>query len=113
MLDANMTQQLKQYLGNLREPIELVASLGDDPKSGQTRELLEEIAALHDQVSASFDGDDDRKPSFVIRRASDPERSVRFAGLPMGHEFTSLVLALLWAGGHPPKVPRKAYHQKR
>jgi alkyl hydroperoxide reductase subunit F len=113
MLDANMTQQLKQYLGNLREPIELVASLGDDPKSGQTRELLEEIAALHDQVSASFDGDDDRKPSFVIRRASDPERSVRFAGLPMGHEFTSLVLALLWAGGHPPKVEDSVLEQIR
>ena len=56
-------------------------------------------------VSARFDGDDARRPSFVIRRASDADKAVRFAGLPMGHEFTSLVLALLWAGGHPPKVP--------
>ena len=104
MLDATMTQQLKTYLANLREPVELVASLGDDDKSAQTRELLEEIAALHDLVNASFDGTDSRKPSFVIRRASDAEKWVRFAGLPMGHEFTSLVLALLWAGGHPPKV---------
>ncbi len=104
MLDANMTQQLKQYLGNLREPIELVASLGDDAKSSQTRELLQEIAALSDLVTASFDGDDARRPSFLIRRASDHSKGVRFAGLPMGHEFTSLVLALLWAGGHPPKV---------
>lgn len=104
MLDAAMTEQLRQYLANLREPIELVASLGDDAKSAQTRELLEEIAALHELVSARFDGSDARKPSFAITRASDPQRSVRFAGLPMGHEFTSLVLALLWAGGHPPKV---------
>lgn len=104
MLDSAMTDQLRQYLGNLREPIELVASLGDDEKSAQTRELLEEIAALHDMVSAQFDGTDDRRPSFVIRRASEPQKWVRFAGLPMGHEFTSLVLALLWAGGHPPKV---------
>ncbi|MEW4449148.1 alkyl hydroperoxide reductase subunit F [Qipengyuania sp. JC766] len=104
MLDTAMTQQLKQYLANLREPIELVATLGDDAKSAQTRELLEEIAALHDMVSAGFDGTDERVPSFVIRRASDPQKWVRFAGLPMGHEFTSLVLALLWAGGHPPKV---------
>ncbi len=111
MLDANMTQQLKQYLGNLREPVELVASLGDDAKSGQTRELLEEIAALSDKVSASFDGDDERKPSFVIRRASDADKWVRFAGLPMGHEFTSLVLALLWAGGHPPKVEAEVLDQ--
>ena len=113
MLDATMTQQLKTYLANLREPVELVASLGDDDKSTQTRELLEEIAALHDLVSASFDGTDARKPSFIIRRGSDAEKWVRFAGLPMGHEFTSLVLALLWAGGHPPKVDADLLEQVR
>ncbi|MEZ5680631.1 MAG: alkyl hydroperoxide reductase subunit F [Erythrobacter sp.] len=113
MLDTAMTQQLKTYLANLREPVELVASLGDDAKSAQTRELLEEIAALHELVSASFDGTDDRRPSFVIRRASDAEKWVRFAGLPMGHEFTSLVLALLWAGGHPPKVDADLIEQVR
>ena len=104
MLDAQMTDQLKQYLQNLREPVELVASLGDDETSAKTRELLEEIAALHDLVSVDFTGDFERKPSFIIRRGKDAEKWVRFAGLPMGHEFTSLVLALLWAGGHPPKV---------
>ena len=108
-----MTQQLKTYLANLREPVELVASLGDDEKSAQTRELLEEIAALHDLVSASFDGTDARTPSFIIRRGSDAEKWVRFAGLPMGHEFTSLVLALLWAGGHPPKVDADLLEQVR
>ena len=113
MLDATMTQQLKTYLANLREPVELVASLGDDDKSTQTRELLEEIAALHDLVSASFDGSDARTPSFIIRRGSDAEKWVRFAGLPMGHEFTSLVLALLWAGGHPPKVDADLLEQVR
>ena len=55
MLDANLTQQLKQYLANLREPIELVATLGDGRKSAETRELLEEIAALHEMVTARFD----------------------------------------------------------
>ncbi len=113
MLDANMQGQLKQYLANLREPIELVASLGEDEKSAQTRELLTEIAALHDLVDARFDGDNARKPSFDIRRASDPLRTVTFAGLPMGHEFTSLVLALLWAGGHPPKVDADLIEQAR
>ena len=113
MLDANLTQQLQQYLGNLREPIELVASLGDDARSAETRELLTEIAALSDKVTATFDGDNARRPSFVIRRASDPGKWVRFAGLPMGHEFTSLVLALLWAGGHPPKVSDAVLEQIR
>jgi len=111
MLDATMTQQLRQYLGNLREPIELVASLGEGKKSADTRALLEQIAALSDKVTASFDGDADRRPSFIIRRASDAGKWVRFAGLPMGHEFTSLVLALLWAGGHPPKVPDEVLRQ--
>ena len=61
MLDAQMTQQLKTYLANLREPIELVASLGDDAKSAQTRELIGEIAALSDLITASFDGDNERR----------------------------------------------------
>lgn len=113
MLDQTMQTQLKQYLANLREPIELVASLDESEKSAQTRALLTEIAALHDMVTASFDGDHDRTPSFIIRRASDATKWVRFAGLPMGHEFTSLVLALLWAGGHPPKVDADLIEQVR
>ena len=113
MLDQAMQTQLKTYLANLREPVELVASLDDGEKSAQTRALLEEIAALHDMVTAQFDGTDQRRPSFVIRRASDAEKWVRFAGLPMGHEFTSLVLALLWAGGHPPKVDADLIEQVR
>lgn len=104
MLDTALTQQLRTYLENLREPIELIGTLGDDEKSRQTRELLSEIAALSDKVTASFDGTGKRTPSFTVQRASDHAAAVTFAGLPLGHEFTSLVLALLWAGGHPPKV---------
>ncbi|MCJ2180384.1 alkyl hydroperoxide reductase subunit F [Novosphingobium album (ex Hu et al. 2023)] len=111
MLDATLKQQLSQYLGMLREPIELVASLGDDAKSAQTRELLETITGLSDKVSARFDGDAARKPSFTIAAKARPEAEVRFAGVPLGHEFTSLVLALLWAGGHPPKVSDEALEQ--
>jgi alkyl hydroperoxide reductase subunit F len=113
MLDANLTKQLKQYLTMVREPIELVATLGEDRKSAEARELLEEIAALHEMVSARFDGASSRRPSFAIRRAANPAASVEFAGLPMGHEFTSLVLALLWAGGHPPKVADEVLRQVR
>ncbi|MEM7687841.1 MAG: alkyl hydroperoxide reductase subunit F [Pseudomonadota bacterium] len=113
MLDANMQGQLKQYLANLREPIELVATLDDSEKSAQTRELLSEIAELHEMVTARFDGSNDRVPSFDIVRSSDANASVTFAGLPMGHEFTSLVLALLWAGGHPPKIDADLIEQAR
>ena len=113
MLGAALEQQLETYLANLREPIELVAALGHDENSTKTRVLLEEIASLHDLVSARFDGTSQHVPSFEIRRVSDPASSVRFAGLPMGHEFTSLVLALLWAGGHPPKVDADVIEQIR
>lgn len=113
MLDANLKQQLEQYLAMVREPIELVGSLGQGKRSDDARELLETIAGLSDKVTARFDGEDERKPSFVIRRASDHDAAVTFAGLPMGHEFTSLVLALLWAGGHPPKVDDEVLEQIR
>jgi len=111
MLDAALKQQLSQYLAMLREPIELVASLGDGRKSEETRDLLTQIAALSDKVSARFDGENTRKPSFTIAAKARPEAEVRFAGVPLGHEFTSLVLALLWAGGHPPKVSDEVLEQ--
>ncbi|MCC2977267.1 alkyl hydroperoxide reductase subunit F [Sphingomonas sp. PL-96] len=109
MLDANLTQQLKAYLVNIREPIELVASLGTDAKSRELGELLNEIAALSDKIEVVH-ADDARKPSFQIRRTGT-DIGVRFAGIPMGHEFTSLVLALLQVGGHPSKAAQDLIEQ--
>ncbi len=111
MLDANLKQQLQGLLTNLREPIELVSSLGDDAKSVELASLLDDIAALSDKVSVTRSDDDARRPSFLVRRASDAQVAVRFAGIPMGHEFTSLVLALLQVGGHPPKVSPEVLEQ--
>ncbi|MDO5701000.1 MAG: alkyl hydroperoxide reductase subunit F [Bowdeniella nasicola] len=102
VLNESLTSQLSQLLGNVREPIELAASLDDSPKSRETRELLDEIAALSDKVSVTEEANE-RTPSFAIRRTGT-DIQVRFAGVPLGHEFTSLVLALLQVGGHPPKI---------
>ncbi|MCW1384146.1 alkyl hydroperoxide reductase subunit F [Novosphingobium sp. KCTC 2891] len=112
MLDAATTAQLKAYLGNLRRPIELVASLDDSAKAAEMRALVEEIAAQSDKVSARFDGSDARRPSFAIR-ADEGRAEAVFAGLPMGHEFTSLILALLHVGGHPPKEDAELLDQVR
>lgn len=112
VLDANMTAQLQQLLGNLREPIVLRASLDDSDKSKQTEELLKEIEALHDKVSYERSDDNERRPSFEIARAGT-DVGVHFAGLPMGHEFTSLVLALLQVGGHPVKISDEQAQQIR
>lgn len=112
VLDAATTAQLKAYLDNLRRPIELVATLNDSPKSAELRSLVEEIAAQSDKVAARFDGNDERAPSFAIR-ADEGRAEAVFAGLPMGHEFTSLVLALLHVGGHPPKEDADLLDQVR
>lgn len=103
MLDTNLSSQLRTYLGHLRHPIELVASLDDSPKSGELRDLLREIATLSSLIRLREDGDDARRPSFSIASMGAKPR-VRFAGIPLGHEFTSLVLGLLQVGGHPPKA---------
>lgn len=101
MLDNNVKGQLKAYFERITQPVELVASLDDGAKSKEMLELLQEIEALSDKITLRRD-DDARKPSFAINRAGT-DIGVRFAGLPMGHEFNSLILALLQVGGHPPK----------
>ncbi|HSV68586.1 MAG TPA: alkyl hydroperoxide reductase subunit F [Methylibium sp.] len=103
MLDDSLKTQLAAYLQRLTQPVELIASLDDRPAAQEMRELLDEIAALSPLVTARYDGTDARRPSFQVTRAG-ADMGLRFAAIPMGHEFTSLVLALLQAGGHPPKV---------
>ncbi|QAU24522.1 alkyl hydroperoxide reductase subunit F [Dyella sp. M7H15-1] len=112
MLDNDLKTQLKAYLEKVVHPIELVASLDDGAKSQELRALLQDIEALSDRISLSLNGNDARKPSFAINR-SGTDVGVRFAGIPMGHEFTSLVLALLQVGGHPPKVSDEVIEQVR
>ena len=110
MLDAAMKTQLQAYLQNLRTPIRLIATLDGSEKSTELRELLHAIAELSDKVSVDESGSDARCPSFVVAKAGE-SRGVRFAAIPLGHEFTSLVLALLWTGGHPPKVEPEVLEQ--
>ncbi len=103
MLDATIKTQLAAYLEKLQHPIELVASPDGSDAARQMSELLADIATLSPKVSVREDGSDARKPSFSVGRPGETPR-IRFAGLPMGHEFTSLILALLQTGGHPPKI---------
>lgn len=110
MLDDTLKAQLQTYLGMLRRPIRLIASLDSSERAAEMRELLQEIAALSDKVSLDETGDDARKPSFVIAKEGETH-GVRFAAIPLGHEFTSLVLALLWTGGHAPKVEQEVLDQ--
>jgi alkyl hydroperoxide reductase subunit F len=113
MLDANLKAQLGAYLQRITKPVELVASLDDTAASQQMRELLADIAGTSSLVSVvETSGGPHRAPSFSVGAPGEAPR-VRFAGLPMGHEFTSLVLALLQAGGYPPKVDDAVLRQVR
>ncbi|MGR6588448.1 alkyl hydroperoxide reductase subunit F [Stutzerimonas zhaodongensis] len=103
MLDSNLKAQLKTYLEKVTQPFEIVASLDDGAKSQEMLAMLEDITSLSDKITLRTDGNDVRKPSFALNRIGG-NISLRFAGIPMGHEFTSLVLALLQVGGHPSKT---------
>ena len=110
MLDSTIKGQLKAYLEKLQRPIELVATTDTSAKSQELLTLLDDIATLSDKVSVRKDGDAAYKPSFSVGAQGETGR-IHFAGIPMGHEFTSLVLALLHSGGHPPKTDAKVIEQ--
>ena len=113
MLDAATKGQLKSYLERATKPIEIVASLDDSKGSSDLQSLLKDIADCSPLVKIIESRDDgQRKPSFAINRPGE-NHGPRFAGLPMGHEFTSLILALLQIGGYPPKVEEEVLQQIR
>ena len=116
MLDSNLKAQLKAYLEKVTQPIELVAALDDSDKSRELHALLQDIVSLSHHITLTLEpasGSTQRTPSFSVNRLnkSTGEVGIRFAGIPMGHEFTSLVLALLQTGGHPPKVDAAVIEQ--
>ena len=110
MLDTNLKAQLKAYLERVKLPFVITASLDDSAGAKEMHGLLLDIVSLTDKITLKTDGTDARKPSFTLHRPGETER-IRFAAIPMGHEFTSLVLALLQVGGHPPKIEQELIDQ--
>ena len=114
-LEENIKTQLQTYLQMLREPIVLAESLDDSAGARDMHELLVEIASMSDKISLVQE-ENARKPSFAVKRGETHSQAqkavgVRFAGIPLGHEFTSLVLALLHTGGHPMKLEQEKIDQ--
>lgn len=111
MLDTQLKAQLKTYLEKLVHPIEITISTNDSEKSREMLALLHEIRDLSSQIQVIEQADNaKRAPSFTISRSGEPGR-IAFAAIPMGHEFTSFVLALLHTGGHPPKTEPEVVEQ--
>lgn len=105
MLDSDLKKQLQTYLSYLKRPIELTAFVADDARSAELFEFVNDLASLSALVTVrrAESIENERVPSFGVHLPGEKAR-VKFGGLPLGHEFTSLVLALLHVGGHPPKV---------
>lgn len=103
MLDTNIKTQLTAYFEKIEKPVVLTASLDQSEKSSEIMTLLTEVAELSDKISVSQNGTAINRPSFSVA-PTDSDARIHFAGLPMGHEMTSFVLAILQSGGYPPKV---------
>ncbi|OCQ22189.1 alkyl hydroperoxide reductase subunit F [Pseudoalteromonas luteoviolacea] len=106
MLDAQIKSQLQEHFKQIKSPIELKIALDNSNKSDELNSLAQDLVSLSAHISVVENYDmNARRPSLVIN-AKDTNTQISFAGVPMGHEFTSLVLALLHAGGHPSKLSK-------
>ena len=105
MLDQALKDQLQAYLGRLSRPVVIRAVLDDRPVSREMMSLLNDIVSLSPLVSlVTTSSSGDHAPSFALETPGE-SISLQFAGLPLGHEFTSLVLALLQVERWLPEVP--------
>lgn len=102
MLETAIKQQLDQYLQLMEGDVVLRVSAGEDKVSSEMLELVNELASMSSRISVER-ATLERTPSFSVNRPSE-ETGIVFAGIPLGHEFTSLVLALLQVSGRAPKV---------
>lgn len=110
MLEPSIIQQLDQYLTYIKQPIEIKLAADDSPKSLELRELATTLEQRSNLISLT-EWDHHRVPSMAICAKDESEPRVTFSGIPMGHEFTTLILALLQAGGHPSKEPEEVQNQ--
>lgn len=109
MLNDQLKSQLQQLLQLMEGDVVLKASLGTDDKSNELKELLDEVSAASSRITIE-ETDLKRTPSFSVNRPGE-ETGITFAGLPMGHEFNSLVLALLQVSGRAPKEEQAVIDQ--
>ena len=112
MLDATISQQLDAYMGYIKQPIKLLLASDDSAKGQELSELANALVQKSDKISLET-WQHDRVPSMAVCAEGETDPRVIFSGIPMGHEFTSLVLALLQAGGHPSKTSEEVQQQIR
>lgn len=102
MISEDLKRETSEALALMKNPIELIATIGHDHTSSDMSSMLGDIASLSEHITLNVERRDDALPSFEI--VSWQGRRARFAGLPLGDEFTSMILGILWASGHPPRI---------
>lgn len=109
MLNKDLKQQLSQLLDLMEGDVQFVASIGSDDKSKELKDLLDEISGMSERITV-VEKDLKRTPSFSVNRPNE-ETGITFAGIPLGHEFNSLVLAILQVSGRAPKEKESIINQ--
>lgn len=109
ILDSEIRAQLEQYLQMMEGDVLLKVSAGDDPVSKDMLSLMDELSSMSPRIKVEK-AELPRTPSFTVNRP-DQDTGIAFAGIPLGHEFTSLVLAILQVSGRPPKVSEQVIEQ--
>nr|WP_289055126.1 alkyl hydroperoxide reductase subunit F [uncultured Psychrobacter sp.] len=110
MIDQNLLDAIKSYSENMTRPITFVLGSGEHEKRSELIDFLSKIAGTTDKINFDAQATDDSLPSaisFAIYSHIDGalnDTGIVFSGIPGGHEFTSLVLAILQAGGHTLKL---------
>ncbi|WP_440903202.1 alkyl hydroperoxide reductase subunit F [Catenovulum sp. SX2] len=113
MLDSKIKQQLQSHFSAIKQPVELLLSLDDSVKAKELNQLADDLSSINSQISVQQGSEEGvRTPSMTVRNSTKGTQ-VGFAGVPMGHEFTSLILAILQAGGHPSKQTAEVLEQIR
>ena len=102
MLDQNLKNQLAQYLDMLKTEVTIGLSVTNDEKSNKVRGFVEDVASLSDKINV-VEKDLAYTPAFELIGEKDHGQII-FAGVPLGHEFSSFALALLQVGGIEPKI---------
>ncbi|GAB3283826.1 alkyl hydroperoxide reductase subunit F [Parahaliea aestuarii] len=106
MLNNDILQALKGYAEKLEKPVTLVLQNGDHDKRDELVDFLSTFTSVSDKLILEQRDSDDalRSPlSFALETGGEPTGIV-FSGIPGGHEFNSLVLAVLQSGGVPLKL---------
>ncbi len=94
MLDTNIIEQLKSVYAKLDHTVMLSYFDSSHQDQAQLVEMLEQIASTSDKIALNPQPQTRDIPSFYIENTG-----ISFKGIPTGHEFTSLVLAILNTDG--------------